>query len=283
MNAIDPPANAKSALTLYGVELPSRLLLGTARYPSPHVLAAAAAASGAAIVTVSLRREQARGRTGERFLELIGALGVRVLPNTAGCRTVKEAVTTAHMAREVFDTDWVKLEVIANDDTLQPDVFGLAEAAALLTAEGFKVLPYTTEDLSVAERLLGAGCQVLMPWGAPIGSGRGLANPYALKSLRAYFPGVPLIIDAGIGAPSHAAEAMEMGFDGVLLNTAVAQAGDPVRMAGAFAKAIEAGRSAYEAGLMGMRDMAQPSTPVAGTAFFDLRPAGTSAKPGGDE
>jgi thiazole synthase len=282
MNAIEPPATAKSALTLYGVELPSRLLLGTAHYPSPHVLAAAAAASGAGIVTVSLRREQARGRTGERFLELIGALGVRVLPNTAGCRTVKEAVTTAHMAREVFATDWVKLEVIANDDTLQPDVFGLAEAAALLTADGFKVLPYTTEDLSVAERLLAAGCQVLMPWGAPIGSGRGLANPYALKSLRAYFPGVPLIIDAGIGAPSHAAAAMEMGFDGVLLNTAVAQAGDPVRMAAAFAKAIEAGRAAYESGLMGMRDMAQPSTPVAGTPFFDLRPA---AAPGtsGDE
>ena len=116
---------------------------------------------------------------GERFLELVGALGVRVLPNTAGCRTVKEAVTTAQMAREVFATDWVKLEVIANDDTLQPDVFGLAEAAAVLNGDGFKVLPYTTEDLSVAERLLKAGCQVLMPWGAPIGTGRGLANPYA--------------------------------------------------------------------------------------------------------
>ena len=164
-------------------------------------------------------------------MELIGSLGVRVLPNTAGCRTVKEAVTTAHMARELFATDWVKLEVIANDDTLQPDVFGLVEAAAHLTKDGFKVLPYTTEDLSVAERLLAAGCEVLMPWAAPIGSGRGLANPYALKSLRAYCPGVPLVIDAGIGAPSHAAEAMEMGYDAVLLNTAVAKAGDPVRMA----------------------------------------------------
>src|SRR5665647_3862197 len=143
MNAIEPPGKAKSALTLYGVELSSRMLIGTAQYPSPHVLASAVEASGAGIVTVSLRREQARGRTGERFLELIGALGVRVLPNTAGCRTVREAVTTAHMAREVFDTDWVKLEVIANDDTLQPDVFGLAEAAAVLTGEGFKVLPYT--------------------------------------------------------------------------------------------------------------------------------------------
>jgi thiazole synthase len=234
------------------------------------VLASAVEASGAGIVTVSLRREQARGRTGERFLELIQSLGVRVLPNTAGCHSVKEAVTTAQMAREVFGTDWIKLEVIANGDTLQPEVFGLVEAAAALTGDGFKVLPYTTEDLSVAERLLRAGCQVLMPWGAPIGTGRGLANPYALESMRAYYPDVPLIIDAGIGAPSHAAQAMEMGFDGVLLNTAVARAGDPVRMAEAFARAIEAGRAAFESGLMGVRDMAQPSTPVAGTPFFDL-------------
>jgi len=270
MNAPEPTAVVHSAFSLYGVEVPSRLLLGTAGYPSPHVIARAVEASGAAIVTASLRREQARGRSGERFLDLVRALGVRVLPNTAGCRTVTEAVTTAQMAREVFATDWVKLEVIANDDTLQPEVIGLVEAAGILTHEGFKVLPYTTEDLSIAERLLAAGCQVLMPWGAPIGSGRGLANPYALRSLRAYFGNVPLIIDAGIGAPSHAAAAMEMGYDGVLLNTAVAKAGDPARMADAFAKAIAAGRAAYEAGLMEARDMAQPSTPVAGTPFFDL-------------
>src|SRR5688572_4961117 len=271
MNAPQLPAKATTGLTLYGVEMPSRMLIGTAQYPSPSVLASAVEASGAGIVTVSLRREQARGRTGERFLELIQSLGVRVLPNTAGCHTAKEAITTAQMAREVFGTDWIKLEVIANGDTLQPEVFGLVEAAAALTADGFKVLPYTTEDLSVAERLLRAGCQVLMPWGAPIGTGRGLANPYALQSMRAYYPDVPLIIDAGIGAPSHAAQAMEMGFDGVLLNAAVARAGDPVRMAEAFARAIEAGRAAFESGLMGMRDMAQPSTPVAGTPFFDLK------------
>ena len=271
MNAPEPAFDTRSALVLYGEACPSRMLIGTAQYPSPHVLAEAVRASGAGIVTVSLRREQARGRTGERFLELIEALGVRVLPNTAGCHTVKEAVTTAQMAREVFGTDWLKLEVIANDDTLQPEVFGLVEAAKTLAADGFKVLPYTTEDLSVADKLLAAGCKVLMPWGAPIGTGRGLANPYALKSLRAYYPDVPLIIDAGIGAPSHAAQAMEMGFDGVLLNTAVAKAEDPVRMAQAFAQAIDAGRTAYEAGLMGMRDMAQPSTPVAGTPFFDLK------------
>ena len=155
-----------------------------------------------------------RGATrAQRFFELIKALGVRVMPNTAGCRTPQEAITTAQMARELFGTDWIKLEVIGNDDTLQPDLFGLVEAAAALTKDGFKVFPYTTEDLVAAERLLAAGCEVLMPWGAPIGTGRGLANRYALRSLRKYFANVPLIIDAGIGAPSHAAEAMEMGFD----------------------------------------------------------------------
>jgi len=174
------------------------------------------------------------------------------------------------MARELFDTAWVKLEVIANDDTLQPDLFGLVEAARDLARDGFKVFPYTTEDLGAAEKLMAAGCEVLMPWGAPIGSGRGLNNPYGLKTLRNYFPGVPLVIDAGIGAPSHAAAAMELGYDAILLNTAIAKAGDPPRMAAAFAEAIRAGRTAYEAGLMEMRDMAQPSTPVAGTPFFDL-------------
>jgi thiazole synthase len=257
-------------LCFYGEQFASRLLLGTALYPSPQIMADAVRASRAGIVTVSLRREQARGRTGERFLELVRALDVRVLPNTAGCHTAKEAVTTAQMARELFETDWIKLEVIANDDTLQPDLFGLVEAAGILARDGFKVFPYTTEDLGAGERLLNAGCEVLMPWGAPIGTGRGLANRYGLTSMRAYFPNVPLVIDAGIGAPSHAAEAMELGYDACLLNTAVAKAGDPVAMAEAFAKAIEAGRTAFEAGLMEHRDMAVPSTPVAGTPFFDL-------------
>ena len=270
MNAIDPRLGAPRPLTLHGVEVASRLLLGTARYPSPQVMSEAVKAARVGIVTVSVRREQARGATGARFFELIKALGVRVMPNTAGCRTPKEAITTAQMARELFATDWVKLEVIGNDDTLQPDLFGLVEAAAALVKDGFKVFPYTTEDLVAAERLLAAGCEVLMPWGAPIGTGRGLANPYALKTLRQYFPAVPLVIDAGIGAPSQAAQAMEMGFDAVLLNTAVASAADPVRMARAFAAAIDAGRIAYEAGLMETRDMAAPSTPVAGTPFFEL-------------
>ncbi len=271
MNAIDIQQTRSAApLTLYGTSVGSRLLLGTAQYPSPQVLADAVKASRAEIVTVSVRRESAGGKAGQRFWTLIRELGVRVLPNTAGCRTPKEAIATAQMARELFDTDWVKLEVIANDDTLQPDLFGLVEAARVLTEDGFKVFPYTTEDLGAAERLMAVGCEVLMPWGAPIGTGRGLNNRYALKTLRNYFPGVPLIIDAGIGAPSHASEAMEMGYDAVLLNTAVAKAGDPARMAKAFAAAIEAGRTAFEAGLMEMRDMAEPSTPVAGTPFFDF-------------
>jgi thiazole synthase len=270
MNALDRRPRGPKTLTLYGVELESRLLLGTARYPSPQIIADAVKASRAGIVTVSVRREAARGGAGQRFFELIKALGVRVMPNTAGCRTPREAIATAQMARELFGTDWIKLEVIGNDDTLQPDLFGLVEAAGTLGSDGFKVFPYTTEDLVAAERLMAVGCEVLMPWGAPIGTGRGLANPYALQSMRRYFPDVPLIIDAGIGAPSHAAAAMEMGFDAVLLNTAVAAATDPARMARAFAAAIEAGRTAYEAGLMETRDMAAPSTPVAGTPFFDL-------------
>lgn len=270
MNAIDIQISRASELRLYGATVGSRLLLGTAQYPSPQVLADAARASRAEILTVSVRRESAGTKAGQRFWELIRELGVRVLPNTAGCRTAKEAITTAQMARELFETDWIKLEVIANDDTLQPDLFGLVEAARVLIEDGFKVFPYTTEDLGAAERLMAAGCEVLMPWGAPIGTGRGLNNRYALRTLRNYFPGVPLIIDAGIGAPSHASEAMEMGYDAVLLNTAVAKSGDPVRMARAFAAAIEAGHSAFEAGLMEMRDMAEPSTPVAGTPFFDL-------------
>ncbi len=259
-----------SALTFYGEKVGSRLLLGTAQYPSPDHLTQAVQRSGAQIVTVSLRRESGRERAGEKFWALIKALGVRVLPNTAGCHSAREAIATAQMARELFATDWIKLEVIANDDTLQPDLFALVEAARTLAAEGFKVFPYTTEDLSVAEHLLAVGCEVLMPWGAPIGTAQGLNNIAGLRTMRAYFPNVPLVIDAGIGTPSHAAQAMELGYDAVLLNTAVAKAGDPVRMAQAFGRVIAAARLGYEAGLMPPRDMAQPSTPVAGTPFFDL-------------
>ena len=255
-------------MSFYGVDLASRLLLGTARYPSPKLLAEAIKASGAEVVTVSLRREAGPERGGQSFWSIIRSLGVRVLPNTAGCHSVKEAVTTAHMAREMFDTRWIKLEVIRDDETLQPDVFGLVEAARVLGEEGFEVFPYTTEDLAVADRLVEAGCRVLMPWGAPIGSARGLNNVYGLKSLRAHFPGIPLVVDAGLGVPSHAAAAMELGYDAVLLNTAVAEAGDPVEMARAFALAVEAGRVAYLAQPLEPRDMAQPSTPVIGKAVL---------------
>ena len=255
-------------LDFYGTHLASRLLLGTAQYPSPAVLAEAVRRSGAGILTVSLRRESASLRGGQDFWQLIGGLGTRILPNTAGCHSVLEAVTTAQMAREVFATSWIKLEVIGEADTLQPDVFGLVEAARILCAEGFQVFPYTTEDLIVAERLIEAGCRVLMPWGAPIGSGRGLNNPYGLQTMRAHFPGIPLVVDAGIGRPSHAAAAMELGYDAVLLNTAVAKAGDPALMAAAFAQAIEAGRRAFQADPMEPRDMAAPSTPLIGKALL---------------
>jgi thiazole synthase len=255
-------------LTLYDVEVRSRLLLGTSRYPSPAILTEAVKASRSDIVTVSLRRESSGERAGQAFWSIIRDLGVRVLPNTAGCHSVKEAVSTAQMAREVFGTPWIKLEVIGEDDTLQPDVFGLVEAARILSAEGFHVFPYTTEDLVVADKLLEAGCRVLMPWGAPIGSGRGLNNLFGLKAMRARHPDVPLIIDAGIGLPSHAAQALELGFDAVLINTAVAQAMRPVLMACAFAQAVEAGYAAREAGPMEPRDFATPSTPLIGKAFL---------------
>ncbi|WP_428392376.1 thiazole synthase [Lichenicoccus sp.] len=251
-------------LTLYGQPFTSRLMLGTARYPSPAVLEAAVRASGAEIVTVSVRREAAGARAGEGFWSLIRGLGVRVLPNTAGCHTAGEAVTTARMARELFGTDWIKLEVIGDSDSLQPDLFGLVEAARILSDDGFKVLPYTTEDLVAAERLLRAGCQVLMPWGAPIGSGLGLNNVFGLRALRGHFPEVPLVVDAGLGLPSHAAAAMELGYDAVLLNTAVSRAGDPAMMAAAFARAIDAGRTGFLAEPMEPRNRAEPSTPLLG-------------------
>ncbi len=255
-------------MEFYGFTPRSRLFLGTAQYPSPAVLQKSVEAAGVDVVTVSLRREAGRLGGGRDFWALIRGLGVRVLPNTAGCHSVKEAVTTAQMAREVFGTPWIKLEVIGEADTLQPDVFGLVEAARILCAEDFEVFPYMTEDLVVAERLVEAGCRVLMPWGAPIGTGKGLNNPYGLRALRAHFPDVPLVVDAGIGLPSHAAAAMELGYDAVLLNTAVAKAGDPAAMAAAFARAVEAGRLAFEAGPMEPRDMAAPSTPVLGRALL---------------
>lgn len=251
----------------YGVELKSRFLLGSAGYPSPQVLADSITASGTQVVTVGLKRTlAAAGDNG--FVARIVASGVRLLPNTAGCRTAREAITLAHMARELYGTPWIKLEVVGDEHTLQPDPWGTVEAAAQLIQDGFAVFPYCTDDLVTCQRLLDVGCEVLMPWGAPIGSGQGLINPFALRTLRARLPGVPLVVDAGIGAPSHAAAAMELGFDAVLLNSAVSQAVDPVRMARAFGLAIEAGRAAFEAGVMAPQDMAVASTPVSGHPFL---------------
>ncbi len=255
-------------LTVYDRAVPQRMILGTARYPAPQSIQESVARSGAGMVTVAVRRESGGGRAGQAFWDLIRRLDVAVLPNTAGCQTAQEAVTTAQMAAELFETDHVKLETVGDEDTLQPDPYALLEAAEKLVSLGFKVWPYMTEDLVVAERLVAAGCEVLMPWASPIGSARGLNNPFGLQALRARFPETPIIADAGLGVPSHAATAMEMGLDGILLNTAIAQAGDPPAMAEAFARAVSAGRQAYEAGPMPARDMAQPSTPVAGQPFW---------------
>jgi len=253
----------------YGVEIDSPLMLGTAQYPSPSILISCFKKSKASVATVSLRRESSTSNSGNEFWSIIKKLNVQILPNTAGCHSVKEAVTTAHMAREIFNTKWIKLEVIGEEDTLQPDVFGLVEASKILSDEGFEVFPYTTEDLVVAEKLLNSGCKVLMPWGSPIGSGQGLNNVFGLKALRSHFPEIPMVIDAGIGLPSHATKAMELGFDAVLLNTAVAKAGDPIMMAEAFSYAILSGLLGKKADPMEPRDMAVPSTPIFGKALLD--------------
>jgi thiazole synthase len=257
------------ALVLYGQSFASRLLLGTSRYPSPGVLQAAVKLAQPAMLTASLRRQnlQADEAAPNTFWALLAELNVPVLPNTAGCHSLQEVITTAQMAREVFGTPWLKLELIGDDYTLQPDTLNLVDAASRLIKDGFKVLPYCTEDLVLCQRLVDVGCQALMPWAAPIGTGKGPLNPYALRTLRSRLD-VPLLVDAGLGLPSHACQVMEWGFDGVLLNTAVALAQDPVRMAGAFADATRAGRAAFLSGVMPEHDSAQPSTPVLGTPFW---------------
>lgn len=248
-------------LTIDDRILSSRLFLGTAGYPSPEALRQAIEVSRPGLLTVSVRRENAAGN-GQKFWEIIKGFDIPILPNTAGCHDMAEAVMTAQMAREIFETNWIKLEVIGDDYTLQPDPFRLLDATEKLIGMGFKVFPYMTDDLVLAERLSDLGCDILMPWGAPIGSGRGLNNTYALHQMRQRMPNKTLVVDAGIGAPSHAAAAMEMGYDAILLNTAVSKAGDPAMMAGAFTKAIEAGREAYHAGLIAQQETASASTPL---------------------
>jgi len=255
------------AFNIGGIQLDSRFFLGTAGYPSPHILQEAIAASGAQVVTVGLKRQLAAGDAPGDFFRLIRETGARLLPNTAGCRTAREAITLAKMARELFGTHWIKLEVVGDEYTLQPDPFELVQAATELARDGFEVFPYCTDDLVTCQRLLDAGCRILMPWGAPIGSGQGLLNPSALRTLRSRLPDVPLVVDAGIGSPRDAVQAMELGLDAVLLNSAVAQAHDPVTMARAFKLGIEAGRLAWEAGIMARQDMAVATTPVTGRPF----------------
>jgi thiazole synthase len=251
-----------------GKSISNRLLLGTALYPSLQIMKEAIKASGAEIITVSLRRQDPKNKSGEEFWSFIKELGCHLLPNTAGCFSEREAVKMAEVARELFGTNWIKLEVIGDNYNLQPDPFELVKAAKYLVNNGFEVFPYCTDDLVLCQRLVDCGCNVLMPWAAPIGTGKGLINSYALESLRARLPNIPLIIDAGIGKPSHAVQAMELGFDAVLLNTAVALANDPVQMASAFRHAVLAGRLAYEGGIMLERSTACPSTPMLDKLFW---------------
>lgn len=249
-------------LNIYGTELDSRLFIGSALYPSPEIMLGSIKASSAQVVTLSLSRQNPQAQGGQNFWQMIQSLGLHLLPNTAGCHSVDEAVNMARMSRELFQTDWIKLELVGDDYNLQPDPIDLVKATEILLNEGFKVLPYCTDDLVIARHLVELGCQVIMPWGSPIGTGKGILNPYAIQAIRDRFPEVTLVIDSGIGKPSHAVQAMEMGVDAILLNTAVAHASQPQAMAGAFAQAIEAGRTAYLSGLMAERSTASPSTPT---------------------
>ncbi|WP_143871652.1 thiazole synthase [Catenovulum sediminis] len=255
-------------LEIYGKSFDSRLLIGSALYPSPKIMQDSIRASASEIVTVSLRRQSPEEGGGTQFWQQIKDLGLTILPNTAGCHSIQEAVTLAQMSREIFDTNWIKLELVGDEYNLQPDPIDLVKATEILLNDGFEVLPYCTDDLVICRHLVELGCKVLMPWGAPIGTGKGLLNPYALSAIRHRFPQITLIVDAGIGLPSHAVQAFEMGYDGILLNSAIAQAQSPVTMAASFKAACQAGRLAYEAGRMPEKNTAQPSTPTLGMPFW---------------
>ena len=244
-----------------GQPLSSRLILGTGGAPSLDVLDAALVASGADMCTVAMRRLEPATRGS--VLDVLDRRGVRVLPNTAGCHTAREAVLTAQLAREALETSWVKLEVIADDDTLLPDGTELVEAALTLVADGFTVLPYTNDDPVLARRLQQAGCAAVMPLGSPIGTGLGIRNPHNIEMIVAEAT-VPVILDAGIGTASDAALAMELGCDGVLLASSVTRSRDPALMAEAMAAAVSAGRAARRAGRIPQRWHARASSPADG-------------------
>jgi thiazole synthase len=248
--------------SLAGRACTSRLILGTARYPSRKVLLDALEASGTEIVTVAIRRVGLQ--TGEENLyDILRERGYRLLPNTAGCYTARDAVLTANLAREALDTNWIKLEVIADDDTLLPEVEGLLVAARELVSQGFTVLPYTNDDPVTAAKLADAGCAAVMPLGAPIGSGLGIRNPHNIE-LIVERSEIPVVVDAGVGTASDVAIAFELGCDAVLLNTAVARAREPIRMAAAMRWAARAGRDAWLAGRIPRKFFAAASSPLEG-------------------
>ena len=258
--------SAQHPFTLAGRELGSRLILGTGGFDSHELLAAALEVSGTELCTVALRRldPQARGS----IVDVLDAAGVQILPNTAGCFTARDAVSTARLAREAFGTDWVKLEVIGDDRTLLPDAVELLAAAEILVDEGFVVLPYTTDDPVLARRLEDIGCAAVMPLGSPIGSGMGITNPYNI-SLIVEHARVPVILDAGVGTASDATLALELGCDGVLCASAISRAHDPVAMARAIRLGVEAGALALVAGRIARRRYAQASSPTEGVAELD--------------
>ena len=251
--------------TVAGESFESRLILGTGGAPSLEVLERAIVASGTGLVTVALRRVEASA--GGALVGVLERCGVRLLPNTAGCMTAREAVLTAQLAREAFGTSWVKLEVIGDEHTLLPDPVELVDAAEQLVADGFTVLPYTNDDPITARRLADAGCAAVMPLGSPIGSGLGIRNPHNIELIRASVA-VPVVLDAGIGTASDAALAMELGYDAVLCASAVSRADDPVAMAHAIRLGIEGGRLAYRAGRIPRRLHALASTPDDGVPAF---------------
>jgi thiazole synthase len=262
------------SLRIAGRSMHSRLLLGTGGFPSLELLAEAIAASGSELVTVALRRVDASpAHASGSLIDVLSDTGVQLLPNTAGCRTARDAVITARMAREAFATDWIKLEVIGDEDTLLPDAPELLRAAEELIDEGFVVLPYTTDDPVLARRLADLGCAAVMPLGSPIGSGMGIRNPYNIALIREAVD-VPVVLDAGIGTASDAALAMELGCDAVMAASAIARAQDPVSMARAMRAAVESGRLAYGAGRIPRRDYAAASTPEEGLPDFGRATAG---------
>jgi thiazole synthase len=238
--------------------------MGTSRYPNPQVMLDALDASGTEVVTVAIRRVNLQDTSEESFLDLLLSRGYHLLPNTAGCYTAREAVLVAQLAREALETDLIKLEVIGDDETLLPDVEQLLKAAKELVDDRFQVFAYSNDDPITCRKLADLGCAAVMPLASPIGSGQGLINPYNLQLIRDFVDGTPLIVDAGIGTASDAAKAMELGYDGVLLNTAVSDAQHPVTMATAMRLAVNGGRLAYLAGRIPKRFYAQASSPLEG-------------------